>query len=32
MELLILAIVGTVALALLGTWRLVRDRYEEVER
>jgi hypothetical protein len=28
-ELAVLAIVGTVALALLGWWRLVRDWYEE---
>lgn len=32
MELVMLAIVGTVTLALLGIWRLVRDRYDELER
>lgn len=32
MELVMLAIVGTVALALLAVWRLVQDRYEELER
>ncbi len=32
MELVMLAIVGTVALALLGIWRLVQDRYDELER
>lgn len=31
MDPLTLAIVGTVALALLGWWRLVRDRYKELE-
>jgi len=31
MHLCILALVGSAALALLGLWRLARDRYDELK-